>query len=193
MAVVTKRDGWRFIIGAILEWQHLFGAVIRLNFWNRVWCCFWIVFWGCCLWIGGKCVLSIHNYFWKMTIIWQTSLLFKKHSRLTPKTNYTWKKLRVSAFQWYKDLGVTDRVFLRKQASAQNGWGCNFMEFFSPFLWLGNLLPIPTNFSMWMENGQNCYLLSRAVTCFVFSCDEMWFLLLSNELRLHMVHNFISK
>ncbi len=32
MAVLAKRDGWRFIIGAILEWQHLFGAVIRLIF-----------------------------------------------------------------------------------------------------------------------------------------------------------------
>jgi hypothetical protein len=47
------------------------------------------------------------------------------------------------------------------------------------------------NFSTWMENGQNCYLTWQAVSCFVFSCDEMWFLLLSNELQLHMVHNYI--
>ncbi len=62
---------------------------------------------------------------------------------------------------------------------------------FSPFLWLGNPVRIPTNFSTWAENCQNSYLPWQVVTCFVFSCDEMWILVLSNELRLHMVHNYI--
>jgi hypothetical protein len=63
---------------------------------------------------------------------------------------------------------------------------------FSPFLWLGNPVTIHTTFSTWAENGQNCYLLWQVVTCFVFSCDKMWFLVLSDELRLHMVHNYIN-
>ncbi len=61
----------------------------------------------------------------------------------------------------------------------------------SPFLWLWNPQRIPTNISTWRESCQNSYLPWRVVTCFVFSCDEMWILVLSNELRLHMVHNYI--
>ena len=61
----------------------------------------------------------------------------------------------------------------------------------SPFLWLWNPLRIPTNISTWTESCQNSYLPWRVVTCFVFSCDEMWILVLSDELRLHMVHNYI--
>jgi hypothetical protein len=36
-----------------------------------------------------------------------------------PKLITHWKKLRSSAFQWYKGLGVVDRVFSIKYASAQ--------------------------------------------------------------------------
>jgi hypothetical protein len=50
-----------------------------------IWCCYKTPFLkqslvlllnsvlGCCLWIGGKCVLSIHIIFEKMTVIGQTS------------------------------------------------------------------------------------------------------------------------
>ncbi len=61
----------------------------------------------------------------------------------------------------------------------------------SPFSWLWNPQRIPTNISTWTESCQNSYLLWRVVTCFVFSCDEMWILVLSDELRLHMVLNYI--
>ncbi len=96
MAVLTKRDSWRLIIGAILEWQHLFGAVIRLHFWNRVWCC---------LWIGGKHVPSIHNYFKKMTVFGQTSPP-KTSSVLFPtpttKTPHVWIRSAYLAMRWLR-------------------------------------------------------------------------------------------
>jgi hypothetical protein len=62
---------------------------------------------------------------------------------------------------------------------------------FSPFSWLGIPVRIPMNFSMWAENCQNSYLPWQVVTYFVFSCGEMWILILSDELQLHMVHNYI--
>ncbi len=70
-------------------------------------------------------------------------------------------------------------------------WSFMVQIVFSLFLQLENPKLIPVNFSTWTENGQNWYLTWQAVTWFVFSCDKMWFLLLSNELRLHMVHNYI--
>jgi len=41
---------------------------------------------------------------------------FYKIVSVTTQTNNTWSKLRlrVSAFQWYRGLGVTDRVFVVK-------------------------------------------------------------------------------
>ncbi len=61
----------------------------------------------------------------------------------------------------------------------------------TPFSWLWNPQTIPMNISTWTESCQNSYLPWRVVTCFVFSYDEMWILVLSNELRLHMVHNYL--
>ncbi len=46
-----------------------------------------------------------------------------------PPNPNTFGKLRRSAFQQCRGLGVADRVFLTKYASAQYGWGCDFMEF----------------------------------------------------------------
>ena len=40
--------------------------------------------------------------------------LVNKIVSVTPKTNITWRKLRVSAFQRYQGLGVADRVFMAK-------------------------------------------------------------------------------
>ncbi len=106
------------------------------------------------------------------------------------------EKLRLSAFQWYQGLGVLDRVFLtnkrwHKMVEVVTFWSLTVQIIFSPFSWLGNPVTIPMNFSTWAENGQNCYLPWWVVTCFVFSCDEMGFLVLSDELRLHIIHNYI--
>ncbi len=78
-----------------------------------------------------------------------------------------------------------------KMVEVMTLWSFTVQIIFSSFLWLGNPVPIPKNFSTWAENGQNCYLPWWVVTCFVFSGDKMWFLLLSHELQLHMVHNYI--
>jgi hypothetical protein len=44
--------------------------------------------------------------------------VLNKLANLTPKTSNTWRKLRLSAFQQYKGLGVSDRVFLSKSLIA---------------------------------------------------------------------------
>ncbi len=62
---------------------------------------------------------------------------------------------------------------------------------FSPYLWLGNPVRISTNFSMWAEYFPE--QLSSVTSCdmFYIFCDEMWIFVLSDELQLHMLHNYI--
>ncbi len=82
--------------------------------------------------------ISLYLYWWILNIL---SICTTKHN-LNFDTLYLMKcpywpppnpntvgKLRLFAFQWYKNLGVMDRVFLTKLASVQYGWGCDFMEF----------------------------------------------------------------
>ncbi len=70
--------------------------------------------------------LAVVPYYTLVTL-WH--ILVNKLVSLTPQTNNTCRKLRVSAFQWYKSLGVADRVFITKYSLAQNGWGCNYSRF----------------------------------------------------------------
>ncbi len=52
-----------------------------------------------------------------MWIVQLWCLSFNKLAWLTPQTNSTCRKLRSSAFQWYKGLGVGDKVFLTNYSS----------------------------------------------------------------------------
>ncbi len=70
--------------------------------------------------------LAVVPYYTLVTL-WH--ILVNKLASLTPQTNNTYRKLRVSAFPWYKCWGVADRVFLLKYALAQKGWGCVFSGF----------------------------------------------------------------
>ncbi len=70
--------------------------------------------------------LAVVPYYTLVTL-WH--ILVNKLVSLTPQTKNTCRKLRVSAFQRYKGWGVTDRVFLSKNALAQKGWGCVFSGF----------------------------------------------------------------
>ncbi len=70
--------------------------------------------------------LAVVPYYTLVTL-WH--ILVNKLVNLTPQTNNTCRKLRVSTFKWYKGWGVADRVFLSKYASAQKGWGCVFSGF----------------------------------------------------------------
>ncbi len=111
-------------------------------------------------------ILSIHTT--KHNLNFDTFYLMKYPFWLPPNPN-TVGKLRPSAFQRYKGLGVADRVFLFWL--AQNGWGCDFTEFdgqiiFSLFLWLRNPVTIPTNFFTWAE-------MARTVIFF----DKLWLVL----------------
>ncbi len=47
-------------------------------------------------------------------------ILINKLARLTPQTNSTCRKLRTWAFQRYRGLGVSDRVFLGNNASVRS-------------------------------------------------------------------------
>ncbi len=68
--------------------------------------------------------------------------------------------LQTESFKWNKHRRKMVEVVTLRSLMVQ--------IIFSPFLWLGNPVTIPTNFSMWAENGQNCYLPWRVATCFVF-------------------------
>jgi hypothetical protein len=46
---------------------------------------------------------------------------------LTPQTINTWRKLRISAFQWYKGMGVADRVFHSKNSSPRTCYSESFL------------------------------------------------------------------
>ncbi len=59
--------------------------------------------------------LAVVPYYTPVTL-WH--ILVNKLVSLTPQTNNTCRKLRVSAFQWYKGWGVADRVFLSKSSMA---------------------------------------------------------------------------
>ena len=89
------------------------------------------------------CLNPVHKYislyWWILNIIlsicttkhnlnFDTFYLIKRLYWPPPNFN-TVRKLRFSAFQRYRGLGVADRVFLTKYASAQYGWGCDFTEF----------------------------------------------------------------
>ncbi len=65
--------------------------------------------------------------YYTLVTLWH--ILVNKLVSLTPQTNNTCRKLRVSALQQYKGWGVADRVFLSKYASAQKGWVCVFSGF----------------------------------------------------------------
>ncbi len=47
-----------------------------------------------------------------------------------PPNPNTIGKLRFSAFQRYRGLGVADRVYLMKYSAAQSMIGCDFADFF---------------------------------------------------------------
>ncbi len=60
-------------------------------------------------------ILSIICFKW--SVYFYRFVLYKL-ANLTPKTNNTWRKLRFSAFQQYKCLGLSDGVFLSKSSMA---------------------------------------------------------------------------
>ncbi len=81
--------------------------------------------------------LAVVPYYTLVTL-WH--ILVNKLVNLTPQSKNPCRKLRVSAFQWYKGRGVADRVFLSKYASVQKGWGCVFSGFWGdlelrPLFW----------------------------------------------------------
>ncbi len=116
--------------------------------------------------------------------------LFKKQTKLTPKTNYTRRKLRVSVFQGYGSGGCGQSL-LNKISVRAKCWGGDYMEFYSshniqPFLQLENPEPTPANFSMWMENSQNYHLMWQVVLVFLFlvtRCDFSYLAMNCNYIR----------
>jgi hypothetical protein len=59
--------------------------------------------------------MSAFAPYYTLVVLWH--ILFNKLVVLTPQTNCTWRKLRVSAFQQYNGWGVADRVFISENAS----------------------------------------------------------------------------
>ncbi len=82
------------------------------------------------------------------TLVTLWHILVNKLVGLTPQTNNTCRKLRVSAFQRYKGWGVADRVFLSKYASAQKGWGCVFSGLWGDL----ELRPLFDDYKTWRDS-----------------------------------------
>ncbi len=75
------------------------------------------------IWNGGQKSNYVSLYRWILIILKKDTLktqlelwhfLFNEMPILTPPKPYIIGKLRLSAFHWYRGLGVADRVFLTK-------------------------------------------------------------------------------
>ncbi len=100
------------------------------------------------------------------------TLYLMKYPVWPPPNSNTIRKLRLSAFQQYRGLGVADRVFLIEQALAQNGWGCDFREFDGA----NNIQPIfvirkscNNSYELVYMSGKWPELLSSVTSCDLFS------------------------
>ncbi len=125
------------------------------------------------LFIGEYSILSIRTT--KHNLNFNTFYLLKCPYWPPPNPN-TVGKLKVSAFQRYKGLGVADRVFLTKLASAQYGWGCDFTEFDGA----NNIQPFFVIRKSWKNSYKLFYVsgklpeqLSSVTSCDMF-CIFVW-------------------
>ncbi len=175
ICIKKKREGW----GLGLRWP-LFGHKTQqsTNKWWQWWQ--WEGWWRGCtarvehvsLSVNLGYIAYFHNK--KQLELWH--FLFKKQPISTPKTNYSWRMLRVSAFQWYWGLGVAGRVFLTKKASVQNEWGYDFMEFYGA----NNIQPFFAIRNSWTNSYKHFYVnrkwpeLLLYVTSYDLFCFFLW-------------------